>query len=156
MKKSIHIKFLKREGKVNVYATYSGENDLADAELFFQTYAQEATYEKDTQIILRALENIGKRGVQTRYLRQEESFYALPSGTSNLRLYCIKVTQYCLILGGGGIKSSQKVQDSPSAFKHFKRMKKIDQAFIEAKKEGDIILSDDDELDGALSLEVED
>jgi hypothetical protein len=62
----------------------------------------------------------------------------LPDTPNKLRLYCIRCSQQTVILGGGGHKTSQKVQDSPDCYPHFKLAKLVEILFSERVLEGEI------------------
>ena len=53
---------------------------------------------------------------------------ALPShlDTTNLRLYCLNISHKVLILGNGGIKSTQTYQEDPKLHRTVQTLQKID------------------------------
>ena len=156
MKRTVHIELYREEGDVILYTIRFDQQTDNETDAFFRRFKDHPEYQEDVQIIVQALQNIERRGAEDRYLRHENNASALPIESSNLRLYCLKGHKYCLILGGGGIKSSQKVQDSPDAFPHFQTMNKVDKAFREALLEGEIVWNnEDDKLSGNLTLEIE-
>ena len=157
MKRTVYIELYREKGDVILYTIRFDQQTDNETDAFFRRFKEHPEYQEDVQIIVRALQNIERRGAEDRYLRHENNavLHALRE-SSNLRLYCLKGHKYCLVLGGGGIKSSQKVQDSPDAFPHFQTMNKVDKAFREALLEGEIVWSEeDDKLSGTLILEIE-
>lgn len=62
---------------------------------------------------------------------------ALPShlGTTNLRLYCLNISHKVLILGNGGLKTTQTYQEDAHLHKCVQTLQKID---IEIKRMQDL------------------
>ncbi|MDX1905717.1 MAG: hypothetical protein SF053_01695 [Bacteroidia bacterium] len=154
MNRKIHIVFYRQEGNLLLYTWCFDGASVNETDSFFIRFKDNPVYAEDVQIIVAALKNLGRRGAEDRYLRDEDNASALPIAASKLRLYCIKGHKYCLLLGGGGIKSSQRVQDSPDAYPHFRRMNAVEKSFRKAIAAGDLRW-DGDGLIGDFILEID-
>ena len=58
---------------------------------------------------------------------------------NNLRLYCVCVSEQIVILANGGIKTSQKVQDSSEVLQHFRFANAMSKQISELIKDGDFV-----------------
>lgn len=57
---------------------------------------------------------------------------------SNLRLYCVRVSDQIVILLNGGIKTSEKVQNSPDCLAHFRFAIQVCKQLDKLIQEGEI------------------
>jgi hypothetical protein len=57
---------------------------------------------------------------------------------NELRLYCVCVTEKVVILANGGVKTSQKVQDSPDLLPHFRFVNEMSKQITVAIRDKDI------------------
>lgn len=93
------------------------------------------------QILVRRIDIIKQNGVEDRYFRYEgtkrDRVMALPShlDTTNLRLYCLNISHKVLILGNGGLKTTQTYQEDAHLHKCVQTLQKID---IEIKRMQDL------------------
>lgn len=84
------------------------------------------------------IEEIGKQGLEVCVLRHEDEAKGLPpklikdknlkflqTYQPKLRLYCVPFPPGIIILCGGGIKTSQKNEDSPDILPHLRLAKNI-------------------------------
>lgn len=73
-----------------------------------------------------AIDEIVKRGAREGRFRGENNVHALPAETCDLRLYCIRLHNSAVVLGNGGIKTSQKLQDSPDCYPHYQLLSELE------------------------------
>ena len=114
-----------REFEKVAYYTFQIEGDVeTETEKFFERFENDAEFDEDLQNIAKWMIEIGdKRGAKPQFFRFEGSAEALPPPamylaelempSNDLRLYCIRLSEEIVILANGGIKTAQKVQDSP-------------------------------------------
>ena len=92
------------------------EEELSELERFFEKFPEGCDYDEDIDTIISWLDRIGECGTLERYFRYEGRFgdgvSAIPVETSNLRLYCIRLSDKILIFGNGGVKDCTTWQDS--------------------------------------------
>ena len=133
MKRYFEIKTYLSFGKTQFYTIEEDGKGMNETDEFFIRFKDDPVYQKDIETIAYWIQKIGKEsGALERHFRLERSAKAIPITTSKLRLYCYRISDELVILGNGGIKSSQKVQDSPDAYPHFEVMNTL--AFVIHKK----------------------
>src|SRR4051812_36528483 len=72
---------------------------------------EELNQKDDYEMIVLAISQIVQRGARGARFRPEGNVDALPGGQCDLRLYCIRLNDGAVLLGNGGIKTSQKLKD---------------------------------------------
>ena len=135
MKRYFEIKPYLNFEKTQFYTVEEMGNKVNETDSFFIRFKDNPDYQRDTEIIKYWIEKIGKEfGALERYFRLENraSAIPIPPPKSRLRLYCYRISDQIVILGNGGIKSSQSVQNSPDAFPHFELMNTV--AFLTQMK----------------------
>ena len=103
---------------------------------------------EDLERILAAIEKIAVNGALESFFRVEgkmkDRICAIPllikprdkSKHGTLRLYCIRVSNNLLIIGGGGLKVSDKYQENDVLAKHVSTLQAIDSKLKELEKGG--------------------
>lgn len=125
--------------KVSLYSPRFEGEDYTEFEKFLLKYKD--THTQDVQILVRRIDIIKQNGVEDRYFRYEgtkrDRVMALPShlDTTNLRLYCLNISHKVLILGNGGLKTTQTYQEDAHLHKCVQTLQKID---IEIKRMQDL------------------
>ena len=128
--------------------------ELSEYDKFLQRFESLKLYEEELNKLLQYIEQFGNYGAREERFRPEGPVHALPKFASDLRLYCLRITDRCLLFGNGGIKSSQKVQDSPDCEPHRQFMIKVEQQLTEKLNNGEFILTKDNEItavDGSVA-----
>ena len=78
-------------------------------EKFVAEFERNATYNRDYQRIIAALQSILRIGALERFFRPEgkmnDGVAAIPIEGGKLRLYCLRLSEQIVILGNGGIKT---------------------------------------------------
>lgn len=119
--------------------------------------------------INRYIERIGEEySATTRHFKVEDAAERLPPpyhrfiegdfGDYGLRLYCIRLTPYIVILLNGDRKTALKVQDCAKCYSHFDKARKlakqmteaIEQGYISIDEENKEIVFEDDEFEFRL------
>lgn len=102
----------------------------------------------DFDRIIASLSTMLDKGTQERFLRVEGKFadriYALPLYTiprrkqehGTLRVYCIRLSDRQLILGGGNIKMTQTYDDDEVLSEHVQTLQSIDKVLQTMESEG--------------------
>ena len=137
MKRYFEIKSYVSFEKTQFYTIEEVRKGISETDEFFIRFKDNPDYQKDIETIKYWIQKIGKEtGALERYFRPEAAASAIPITVSKLRLYCYRISDELVILGSGGIKSSQNVQQSPDAILHFEIMNTV--AFvIQMKLEND-------------------
>lgn len=112
--------------EIELYLIQDGENCtiytlqfLRDVESEFEKFVakfrEDADYSEDFSRIAAFIKRIAMTGALERYFRPEgkinDSVVELPVTSSKLRLYCLRLSDKILILGNGGVKTSQRYED---------------------------------------------
>lgn len=119
---------------VSFYTVRLEESELSETEKFIERFLEHAEFKRDFDAIMAWIEKMGNDlGARRIFFRDEEGANALPPRKgileqytpafvefSQLRLYCVRVSDQIVILLNGGIKTSEKVQDSPDCMAHFR------------------------------------
>ena len=111
MKKKTTLELLQQSERVSLYSISFAADRTTEFERFMQKFELEATVNKNYQKIIYAISLILEKGALERMFRPEgqydDNLVALPIESSNLRLYCLRISDEILILGNGGRKESE-------------------------------------------------
>ena len=159
MERNLLIELLEQGEKVNLYSPKFEGEEYTEFEKFIIKFKD--NYLSDLQIIIGRIDKIKAMGSDDRHFRYEgtkhDRVMALPSHLefSNLRLYCLNLSSKILILGNGGIKTTQKYNDDPILSKCVETLQKID-IEIKIKEHQKIITIKGSELKGPSNLTIDD
>jgi hypothetical protein len=148
VKNIVTLQLFKSFQKVNFY-TFKFENDeFSETNKFFTKLETDDSVKDDLEHLAIWLSLIGQKyGAKMPFFRHEASAHALPPPMSmmirevivnDLRLYCLRISDEIVILANGGIKKSQKVQDSPELISHFRFANVMSKQIDELIKEREI------------------
>lgn len=116
MTQKYSIELIEEHDAVNFYSIRLSDEELSELERFFEKFPEGCEYDEDIDTIIAWLDRIGESGALERYFRYEGRFgdkvSAIPIETSNLRLYCIRLSDKILVFGNGGVKNCAAWQDS--------------------------------------------
>ena len=113
------------------------------------------------QVLIRRIDIIKQNGAEDRYFRYEgamrDRVMALPShmDTANLRLYCLNISHKVLILGNGGVKTTQTYQEDAHLHKCVQTLQKID-IEIKMKERQQIVTVQGTNLNAPLVFTIND
>ena len=119
---------------VSFYTARLETASLSETEKFIERFLQSSEFKNDFDTIMAWIEKMGEDfGALRIFFRDENGANALPPRKgilerytpsfvefANLRLYCIRLSDQMVVLLNGGIKTSEKVQDSPDCIAHFR------------------------------------
>jgi hypothetical protein len=151
--------------RVKFYTVRWDETLLSETDKFFQRFLETESlqnYREDFDEIVALIKIMGEQvGAAERFFRFEDAAQALPpkstvyvrqllvsDGQNTLRLYCTRLRDNIVVLFNGGIKSSQKVSDSPDLTAKFREAQHFAKKIDKAIQEKDILM---DEENGVLS-----
>lgn len=157
MKKRLEIELFEEHSNVNIY-TIRFKNETPEIEKFLDKFPVGCKYDRDINVIIKVLDNIGQRGALERYLRPEGKFrdnvFALPIEDIDLRLYVIRISDNILILGNGGIKKTRKYNKDPELNNIVEQLQTID-CLLKTKEKQGLIQIKGKLLLGKLEFEIE-
>lgn len=110
------IELIEEHDAVNFYSIRLDKEELSELERFFEKFPEGCPFDEDVDTIIAWLDKIGETGALERYFRYEGKYgdgvSAIPIETSNIRLYCIRLSDRILIFGNGGVKDCAAWQNS--------------------------------------------
>lgn len=122
------------------------DGELSEFEKFLDKFKSDATFQRDFNIIIAAVQKMMSNGFLERYFRPEgkmtDRVGALPIHKSRLRLYCLRLSDSVLIVGNGGVKDSQTYEESDELSGYVISLQKLD-AILKAEERA-----------GTISIEV--
>lgn len=102
---------------VSLYSIKFNGEDKTEFEHFLAVFKDNAELNEDFQRIVYAVSKILANGALERYFRPEGKFRdgvcAVPVASGQLRLYCLRMSDQILIIGGGGIKTTRTYEEDP-------------------------------------------
>lgn len=116
MTQKYSLELIEEHDAANFYSIHLDKEELSELERFFEKFPEGCEYDREIDTIIAWLDHIGEKGALERYFRYEgiygDGVCAIPIETSNLRLYCIRLSSKILVFGNGGIKDSATWQES--------------------------------------------
>ena len=129
MKPKIKIEPFEEYEKVNFY-TLGFKDEETETDKFLDKFPEGCKYDHDIDIIIKWIEEIGKRGAHERYFRLEgkirDNIWAVPIEKSSLRLYVIRLTEQIVILGNGGVKTTKTYNEDPILNGYVELLQEVD------------------------------
>lgn len=120
MKKKASLERIAESSKTTLYSISFEMDGTTEFEKFVAEFEMNASYNKDYQRIIAALQAILKIGALERFFRPEgkmnDNVTALPIDGGKLRLYCLRISEQIVILGNGGIKNTRSYNQDPKLF----------------------------------------
>lgn len=146
MKISYFIELIEEHPEVNFYSIHLEEEELSELERLFEKFPDNSKYSEEADVILAWMDKIGERGALERYFRPEGKYgdgvSAIPIETSNLRLYCLRLSDKIVIFGNGGLKDSDSWENSSTLSEYVKLLISTSRFITNRRKEGRIIIID--------------
>lgn len=127
---------------VSLYTIIFENSEISEFEKFMEKFKDNATLQRDYQLILLALDKITSHGALERNFRPEgkmnDNVVALPIEKSRLRLYCLRLTDKILILGNGGEKNTKTYEESEELKGYVMDLQKFDTLLKTYIRKGEI------------------
>ena len=116
----------------------------SEFEKFLNEFKDNATYNRDFNVILLALSKIIDKGALERFFRNEgrmnDNFKALAIDSRKLRLYCLRISDQILILGNGGVKATRTYQEDSKLSGYVMDLQSFDKVLLKAQKSGKVTI----------------
>ena len=146
MMKELTVKNIENEGIVKMYTLQFSDANLSEFEKFVQRFKDSGELNRDYQIIIYALSKISNNGALERYFRPEgkmnDRVCALPVDSGKLRLYCLRITDKILIIGNGGLKTTQTYEESEELLGYVMDLQKFDSLIKKEVANGSLTISE--------------
>ena len=141
---SISLKTIEQNDNVGMFSICFDGNEESEFEKFLNEFKDNATYNKDFNVILLALSKIIDKGALERFFRNEgkmnDSVKALAIDSRKLRLYCLRISDLILILGNGGVKTTRTYQENEQLSGYVMDLQTFDKVLIKAQKAGRVTI----------------
>lgn len=141
---SISLKTIEQNDNVGMFSICFDGNEESEFEKFLNEFKDNATYNKDFNVILLALSKIIDKGALERLFRNEgkmnDSVKALAIDSRKLRLYCLRISDQILILGNGGVKTTRTYQENEQLSGYVMDLQTFDKVLIKAQKAGRVTI----------------
>ena len=128
----------------NVLSICFDGSEVSEFEKFLNEFKDNATYNKDFNVILLALSKIIDKGALERFFRNEgrmnDNVKALAIDSRKLRLYCLRISDQILILGNGGVKNTRTYQEDSKLSGYVMDLQTFDKVLLKAQKSGKVTI----------------
>ena len=158
VKKKTTVELLKESEKASLYSISFEMDGTTEFEKFVAEFEMNATYNRDYQRIIAALQAILRIGALERFFRPEgsmnDSVQALPIESGKLRLYCLRLSDQIVILGNGGVKSTRTYEEDPKLYGYVLDLQKFEKILNENIAKGYVSI-EEKELSGIEDITFE-
>ena len=140
VKKKTTVELLSESEKASLYSISFEMDGTTEFEKFVAEFEMNATYNRDYQRIIAALQAILRIGALERFFRPEgsmkDSVQALPIESGILRLYCLRLSDQIVILGNGGVKNTRTYEEDPKLYGYVLDLQKFEKILNENIEKG--------------------
>lgn len=138
------LKTIEQNDNVGMFSICFDGSEISEFEKFLTEFKDNATYNKDFNVILLALSKIIDKGALERFFRNEgrmnDNVKALAIDSRKLRLYCLRISDQILILGNGGVKTTRTYQEDNKLSGYVMDLQTFDKVLLKAQKSGKVTI----------------
>ena len=138
------LKTIEQNDNVGMFSICFDGSEVSEFEKFLNELKDNATYNKDFNVILLALSKIIDKGALERFFRNEgrmnDNVKALAIDSRKLRLYCLRISDQILILGNGGVKTTRTYQEDSKLSGYVMDLQSFDKVLLKAQKSGKVTI----------------
>lgn len=158
VKKKTTVELLNESEKVALYSISFEKDGTTEFEKFVAEFEMNATFNRDYQRIIAALQAILRIGALERFFRPEgsrnDSVQALPIESGKLRLYCLRLSDQIVILGNGGVKNTRTYEEDPKLYGYVLDLQRFEKILGENIEKGYVSI-EEKELTGIEDITFE-
>lgn len=151
VKKKTTVELISTSEKVSLYSISFETDGTTEFEKFVAEFEMNASYNRDYQRIIAALQTILGIGALERFFRPEgkmnDSVNALPIESGKLRLYCLRISDQIVILGNGGVKNVRTYEEDPKLYGYVLDLQRFEKILNENIAQG-LVSIEEKELSG--------
>lgn len=155
MKRRMTVELLNGSEKASLYSISFEVDGTTEFEKFVVEFETNATYNRDYQRIIAALQAILRIGALGRFFRPEgkfnDSVQALPIESGRLRLYCLRLSDQIVILGNGGVKTTRTYEEDKRLYGYVLDLQKFERILNESIAKG-LVSIEERELSGVEDM----
>ena len=138
------LKTIEQNDNVGMFSICFDGSEVSEFEKFLNEFKDNATYNKDFNVIRLALSKIIDKGALERFFRNEgrmnDNVKALAIDSRKLRLYCLRISDQILILGNGGVKNTRTYQEDSKLSGYVMDLQTFDKVLLKAQKSGKVTI----------------
>ena len=138
------LKTIEQNDNVGMFSICFEGSEVSEFEKFLNEFKDNATYNKDFNVILLALSKIIDKGALERFFRNEgrmtDNVKALAIDSRKLRLYCLRISDQILILENGGVKTTRTYQEDSKLSGYVMDLQTFDKVLLKAQKSGKVTI----------------
>ena len=138
------LKTIEQNDNVGMFSICFDGSEVSEFEKFLNEFKDNATYNKDFNVILLALSKIIDKGALERFFRNEgrmnDNVKALAIDSRKLRLYCLRISDQILILGNGVVKNTRTYQEDSKLSGYVMDLQTFDKVLLKAQKSGKVTI----------------
>lgn len=138
------LKTIEQNDNVGMFSICFDGSEVSEFGKFLNEFKDNATYNKDFNVILLALSKIIDKGALERFFRNEgrmnDNVKALAIDSRKLRLYCLRISDQILILGNGGVKNTRTYQEDSKLSGYVMDLQTFDKVLLKAQKSGKVTI----------------
>ena len=138
------LKTIEQNDNVGMFSICFDGSEVSEFEKFLNEFKDNATYNKDFNVILLALSKIIDKGALERFFRNEgrmnDNVKALAIDSRKLRLYCLRISDQILILGNGGVKNTRTYQEDSKLSGYVMDLQTFNKVLLKAQKSGKVTI----------------
>ena len=120
LKKKTTVEKISESEKSTLYSISFEKDGTTEFEKFVAEFEQNASFNKDYQRIIAALQAILNIGALERFFlpegKMKDSVAAIPIEGGKLRLYCLRLSEQIVILGNGGVKTTRTYEEDSKLY----------------------------------------
>ncbi len=140
----VRLKTIEQNDNVGMFSICFDGSAESEFEKFLNEFKDNATYNRDFNVILLALSKIIDKGALERFFRNEgrmrDNVKALAIDSRKLRLYCLRISDQVLILGNGGVKTTRTYQEDEKLSGYVMDLQTFDSVLLRAQRTGRITI----------------
>jgi len=148
VKKKATVELMNKSEKASLYSISFEMDGTTEFEKFVAEFEMSATYNRDYQRIIAALQAILRIGALERFFRPEggtnDNVQALPIESGKLRLYCLRLSDQIVILGNGGVKTTATYEEDPKLYGYVLDLKRFEKILNENIAKGFVSIEEKD------------
>ncbi len=130
MKKKVTVDLIEESDVVSLYSISFSFDGTTEFERFLEKFERQAVWNKEYQKVLYAISLILDNGALERYFRPEgkinDRVCAIPVESSNIRLYCLRISNEILVIGNGDVKKTVTYEDDPKLLGYVMDLQKFE------------------------------
>ena len=143
----IHIKEVQQTDIAGLFTISIEGEDSTEFQKFLEKFKEDASRKEELSVILTLINRmLTASGFLERYFRPEgkmsDHVAALPVERTQLRLYCLRMSDSVLIVGNGGVKKTKTYQEDESLNGYVITLQKLDKLLHNAIKSGKVTIEE--------------